>query len=234
MMNRFRSLSLAALAALPLSAAAAEARFGLQTQWGNPLLPGFYEAANKRFIGLRVSVPVLPRLEVGGGVAGSLPRFEGPYNDMSNINGTTALFKAGAEVEAFRAGPARFFVGAGVDYLRSRWDADDRAYEDPDVPEEFWSGAFTRWPSTWNPASSFSARTRPSIGVFPCPFPSSWACRPFWMAREGNRSGASARAIWKTRAWASPFPSAWESSAEKTAPAILPGSNRQKRFLKAG
>lgn len=138
-MNRF--LATALLLALP---AAAEVRFGLETQ-GYPLLPSFYERTNKRFSGLSASVPVLPRLAVQAGISHSFKRWDGPYNDVSNYNGSTLLLRGGAEYQLFQAGPARLFLGAGLLRMTSFWDADDHAYEDPPGPQEFWTGSFSHW-----------------------------------------------------------------------------------------
>lgn len=134
----------AVLSAAPVSRASGLS-IGLESLIGMPLLPSFYEPANRHFVGLSAAYPVLPRIEFQVGIAGSLASFEGPYNDVSNTHGTTAWLSAGAELEAYRTGPLRFFLGTGVDRISSHWEADDYAYEDPDEPREFWEGAFTRW-----------------------------------------------------------------------------------------
>lgn len=146
MLNRFLPLVLAALAVGPVSRAyAAGANFGFEVLFLNPLLPSFYAPGARTLNGLAVSVPVLPRLELQAGIAGASNNSDGAYNDVTTILNSTFLWKAGAEVEAWRKGWARCFVGAGIDRLESRWEADDLAYETPDLPAEFWSGTFSRW-----------------------------------------------------------------------------------------
>lgn len=95
-------------------------------------------------------------MELQAGMSWSVPHNDGPYNDVSNTNGNTSLFRLGAETELCRFGPARFFLAAGLAYARSDWKADDYAYEDPDEPMDFWSGSL----------SLTDARIAPGIGFF--------------------------------------------------------------------
>jgi hypothetical protein len=144
MQNSHRNRALLALFTVSL-VHATELSLSLENQFLNPLLPGFYEAPNKRFMGIRLSVPIFPWLDLMGEAGRSHKRFDPPYNDVSNIDGETGLLKLGAATDIFRTRPVRFFVGVGIDYLNSSWDADDHAYEDPRLPKEFWTGRFTRW-----------------------------------------------------------------------------------------
>lgn len=142
-----KHLAASLLLALPSAPAASfpgGIRLGLGVQT-YPLLPSFFEPVTKRFYGLSGDFPILPGLTIQAGISNNFDFWDLPYNDVSNYHSHTFLLRLGAEYQVFHAGPARLFLGASLLRMTSSWEADDRTWEDPDEPREFWEGRFSHW-----------------------------------------------------------------------------------------
>lgn len=118
-------------------------RLSLETLINYPLLPDFYETANFGFVGLGVSFPVHPRLDLQAGMSLGLPYLDMPMSDLGYTQGSTRLFHLGAEAGFLNIGVARLFTGAGFGFAASRWSAGNLAYDDPGEPREYWSGSLS-------------------------------------------------------------------------------------------
>lgn len=136
-------LTVALFLALP-ACASSEVRFGLENQ-RYPLLPSFYERYARSFAGLTAAYPVLPRLEIQGGISRSLPFGDGAHQDETSLPSHSWLFRGGVEYRLLQLGPARLHLGAGLVRLSSSWQGDDRPHTDPMLPKPFRSGSYSQW-----------------------------------------------------------------------------------------